>query len=356
MSVVHVLLLLCCCVAVCVFVVWLLVACLSSDSSLFHFPSSSSSPLYIGTSFSPQKHRLQSLLEDMEDEAGYTTSILDSLGWIIKTYGVQFQQIYVEHLHTVARSLATSELGHVSAAGICMLDDALEHCGSGTASVVVPDLLAFASRGMSSEEPMVRQASVYGIGLCARNGGAMFTTAMAAQVLPSLLAHIRHWRSDSVRTQEMEENENVDAPTDCAISALGSICLHRPEVATQEVWCEWLSFLPLDSAMGDRLEGMDVHKMLLLQTMSNNTLLVGTSNERLPQIMTILARAARGIPLENMLASANYDEGDDVALMHDSDLIKLGELVAKIVTSGGGQMLASLSPTDQQTLSGLKPK
>ena len=66
---------------------------------------------------------IESLMEEMEDEAGYTTSVLDSLGWIIKTYGESFQAIFTEHLSGTARSLCQNELPHVRAAGICMLDD-----------------------------------------------------------------------------------------------------------------------------------------------------------------------------------------------------------------------------------------
>jgi hypothetical protein len=297
---------------------------------------------------------VEQLMDEMEDEAGYTTSILDSLGWIIKTYGAVFFPIYKEHLSTLCTSLCASELGHVRAAGICMLDDVLEHCGETTASVVVPDLLAVASQGMGAEEPMVRQASVYGLGLCARYGGTAFTNQIAGQCLPQLIQYVDFWKRDDVRNKALQSNFNVDAPTDCAISAVGSIAAHRPEVASSEIWSKWLSWLPLDSAMGDRLEAMDVHKLLVDQITRNNSQLLGPNNEHLLRILNVLARAARGIPLQHVLDSVNYDEGDDVALMHRSDLIRLSEVYQNIkASSAGGQIIAGLNQEDQQTLNGL---
>jgi hypothetical protein len=294
---------------------------------------------------------IESLMEDMEDEAGYTTSVLDALGWIIKTYGQSFHSIFTDHLSETARSLCSNQLGHVRAAGICMLDDVLEHCGPSTATTVVPALLAAAGQGMASEEPMVRQASVYGLGLCARFGGATFSDDVARQCLPQLIQYVRYWRTTDIRSAAAMDNDNVDAPTDCAISAVCSVASHRPNVASEAVWVEWLSWLPLDSASGDRLEAMDVHKVLLDQTIGNNVHILGAKSERLPAVLSVLARAARGIPLQNVLASANYDEGDDVSLMHPADRGRLGELVQKIVGSaGGGQLLQSLNSEDQQTL------
>ena len=231
----------------------------------------------------------------------------------------------------------------------------LEHCGTSTASTVVPDILNAAGQGMQSEEAMVRQASVYGLGLCARFGGPSFGDDVASQVLPQLMNYVRYWKSDPIRNVEALENDNVDAPTDCAISAVCSVASHRPNVANEQVWAEWLSWLPLDSAAGDRLEAMDVHKVLLDQTEKNNQQLLGANNERLPAILSVLARAVRGIPLQNILTSANYDEGDDVSLMHPTDVVRLGVLVRKIAENENGKkVLQSLNQEDQMSLQNLK--
>jgi hypothetical protein len=298
---------------------------------------------------------IEQLMDEMEEEAGYTTSILDSIGWIIKTYGASFFPIFNEHLSNLCKSLCASELGHVRAAGICMLDDVLEHCGETTAPVIVPDLLMAASQGIGAEEPMVRQACLYGFGLCAKFGGTSFNNQIAQQCLPQLIQYVDYWKRDDIRNKALLNNNNVDAPTDCGVSAVGSILAHRPETANSEFWSKWLSWLPLDSAHGDRLEAMDVHKLLLEQIIKNNVLLLGNSNENLPKVLTVLARAARGIPLKNVLDSVNYDEGDDVALMHPSDLIQLGTIFQNIVKSNAGvQLVSALSQEDQQTLNGLK--
>ena len=94
------------------------------------------------------------------------TAVLDSIGWIIKAMQESFLPIYQQHLDSLVGSLCKSELPHVQAAGICMLDDVLEHCGPKASPMIVPRLLACIDAGLSSDEPIVRQACSYGAGLC----------------------------------------------------------------------------------------------------------------------------------------------------------------------------------------------
>lgn len=293
---------------------------------------------------------IEALQEEMEDEANTTTAILDSIGWIIKSKRSAFLPIYRQHLESLVGSLCNSVLPHVQAAGICMLDDVLEHCGPEAASQVVPKLLSSIDQGLNSDEAMIRQACAYGAGLCAQFGGNYMTDQAATNLLQRLGSFVNHWRRPEVRLAAQESGlESVDAATDCAISAIGKIAAHRPQLGTPSVWKAWLQLLPLNSLEGDRLEACDVHKMLLEQVEKNNVALIGEGGCNLPQILSIFAIALRGLHYEGeedaieILIGAGEDP-EDRQLLDTACSVKALAFVKKIKTTRGAEAIWARIP------------
>ena len=296
------------------------------------------------------REMIEGLMEEMEDEANTTTAVLDSIGWIIKAMREAFLPIYRQHLDSLVGSLCKSELPHVQAAGICMLDDVLEHCGPQAAPIVVPRLLACIEVGLGSEEPMVRQACSYGAGLCAEYGGAHMPDTAATALLQRLGAFVAHWRQPAVRAAAEDSGlESVDAPVDCAISAIGKIAVHRPQLGTPAVWSAWLAWLPLNSLEGDRLEACDVHKMLLEQVERNNSALIGDSGGNLPQILSVFAMALRGLPYEGEedtveLVLGDGEDPEDRQLLDSVCARRALAFVAQVKATPGSDAIWSRVP------------
>jgi importin-5 len=117
---------------------------------------------------------------------------------------------------------------------------------------------------LGDANPGVRQASVYGIGMCAEFGGESMAPLIPGkckkkknrdfinEVLPWLSSNLHIYvdvlkRLSVVITHAEARNEENIHPTENAIAAWGRICQHQP-TATGDLGgalSAWLSFLPV---------------------------------------------------------------------------------------------------------------
>ncbi|RVW48730.1 Importin-5 [Vitis vinifera] len=187
---------------------------------------------------------------------------------------------------------------------ICIFDDVAEQCRE-AALKYYDTYLPFLLEACNDDNSDVRQAAVYGLGVCAEFGGAAFKP-LVGEALSRLNVVIRH--------PNALQPDNVMA-YDNAVSALGKICqFHRdsidsaqcvlgirlPTIKYQqarvlfwgsmeglaEVVPAWLSCLPIK---GDLIEAKVVHDQLCSMVEMSDRELLGPNNQYLPQIVAVFA-------------------------------------------------------------------
>ncbi|KAK6137805.1 hypothetical protein DH2020_028453 [Rehmannia glutinosa] len=137
--------------------------------------------------------------------------------------------------------------------------------------------LPFLLEACNDENPDVRQAAVYGLGVCAEFGGSVFKP-LVGEALSRLNVVIRH--------PNALQPENVMA-YDNAVSALGKICqFHRDSIDSAQVVPVWLGCLPIK---GDLIEAKAVHDQLCSMVERSDSVLLGPNNQYLPKIVSVFA-------------------------------------------------------------------
>ncbi|KAL0390381.1 UNVERIFIED_CONTAM: Importin-5 [Sesamum calycinum] len=159
---------------------------------------------------------------------------------------------------------------------ICIFDDVAEQCRE-AALKYYDTHLPFLLEACNDENPDVRQAAVYGLGVCAEFGGAVFKP-LVGEALSRLNVVIRH--------PNALQPDNVMA-YDNAVSALGKICqFHRDSIDSAQVVPAWLSYLPIKS---DLIEAKVVHDQLCSMVERSDRDLLGPNNQYLPKVVSVFA-------------------------------------------------------------------
>ncbi|XP_066371254.1 uncharacterized protein [Miscanthus floridulus] len=159
---------------------------------------------------------------------------------------------------------------------ICIFDDVAEHCREAAVryyDAYLPSLL----EACMSENPDVRQAAVYGIGICAECGGSAFRPH-TGEALSRLYNVIKHPNALDLDNAMAYDN---------AVSALGKICqFHRDSIDVSQVIPAWLSCLPIKN---DLIEAKLVHEQLCAMLEKSEREFLGHNNQYLPKIVSVFA-------------------------------------------------------------------
>jgi len=222
---------------------------------------------------------LEALEEDLEIEEELMTEVVDAAGYLIKTHKAQaipmFDTVFGPLFGRLLKDAKVPETLLINA--ICVFDDAVEHLGPG-AHKYLPTCLPSMLAGVTSESPYVRQAAIYGVGLVAEHAKVQFQN-VCGQALQKLVAVASH--------PQARDEDNLCA-TENAVGAIGKVCAHygsRSDVPADKLLPLWLSHLPLRE---DMIEAFVVHAQLCSMVEAKNTLLLGSDNGRLPQVLKVL--------------------------------------------------------------------
>lgn len=216
------------------------------------------------------------LKEENEQEEELFNQVGDCLGTLIKVFKASFLP-FIDELSSYLTPLwgkdATPEEKRIA---ICIFDDVAEHCQEAALkyyNTYLPSLL----EACKDENSDVRQAAVYGIGVCAEFGGAVFRP-LVGEALSRLDVIIRH--------PNAQHSDNVMV-YDNAVSALGKICqFHRDCVDASQIIPAWLSCLPIKS---DLIEAKVVHDQLCSMVERSDGELLGPNHQYLPKIVAVFA-------------------------------------------------------------------
>jgi len=194
---------------------------------------------------------------------------------LCKNAKVRFLPYFIEFLvPSVLQLIAPTQREHDRQMALCMFDDVVEHSGH-EAVVLFPQFLPFVLNYAIDIFPPVRQAAVYGIGVCAQFGREHFVP-----VVPDALARL----NNVIAHGESRNEKNVNA-TENAISAVGKILQYQTTDLNQ-LLPVWLSYLPVTE---DLLEAIIIYEKLCYFIENHNQAIFGQHNQNILKILAIFA-------------------------------------------------------------------
>jgi len=200
--------------------------------------------------------------------------VSECLGTLIKTFKASFLPFFDELSVYITPMLGKDKTPEERRIAICIFDDVAEQCRE-SALRYYDTYLPFLLEAANDENSDVRQAAVYGVGVCAEFGGHVFRP-LVGEALSKLNNVIRH--------PEARHPDNIMA-YDNAVSALGKICqFHRDGIDATQVVPAWLSCLPIKD---DKIEAKVVHEQLCSMVERSDAEILGPQNQYLPKILSI---------------------------------------------------------------------
>jgi len=227
--------------------------------------------------------------EDLMEQIIYTT------GKLLETQGETFTLGLDEILEWFIGKM--DQPAHVCQKRLAMalMDDVMEAVAKypGAGDRYVATFLPHMLLGAMSTDMELRQAALFGIGLCAQNGGAGFVPYRAEAV--QTLLH--------VMSQQDARSKTKESGTDNAAASLGKLAVYQPTagmhegmgVPVEDLFSSWLAYLPLKS---DEQESVVVNKQLADLVEKNHAPLLGLNNVNLPRIMSIFAEVLETVLID----------------------------------------------------------
>ncbi|CAL1373149.1 unnamed protein product [Linum trigynum] len=219
--------------------------------------------------------------EENEQEEEVFDQVGEILGTLIKTFKASFLPYFDELSSYLTPMWGKDKTPEERRIAICIFDDVAEQCRE-SALKYYDTFLPFLLEACNDENPDVRQAAVYGLGVCAEFGANMFKP-LVGESLSRLNVVLRHPNAKLA--------ENVMA-YDNAVSALGKICqFHRDSIDASQVIPAWLNCLPIT---GDLIEAKVVHEQLCSMVERSDGEILGPNNQFLPKIVSVFAEVLCG--------------------------------------------------------------
>ncbi|XP_057484195.1 uncharacterized protein LOC130770680 [Actinidia eriantha] len=216
------------------------------------------------------------LKEENEQEEEVFDQVGEILGTLIKTFKASFLPFFDELSSYLTPMWGKDKTAEERRIAICIFDDVAEQCHE-AALKYYDTYLPFLLEACNDENPDVRQAAVYGLGVCAEFGGS---------VIKPLVGEALSRLNVVIRDPNALQAENVMA-YDNAVSALGKICqFHRDSIDSAQVVPAWLSCLPIK---GDLIEAKVVHEQLCSMVERSDRELLGPNNQYLSKIVAVFA-------------------------------------------------------------------
>ncbi|TQD80393.1 hypothetical protein C1H46_034082 [Malus baccata] len=214
--------------------------------------------------------------EENEQEEEVFDQVGEILGTLIKTFKASFLPFFDELSSYLTPMWAKDKTPEERRIAICIFDDVAEQCRE-AALKYYDTFLPFLLEACNDDNPDVRQAALYGLGVCSEFGGIVIKP-LVGEALSRLNAVIQH--------PNALQAENVMA-YDNAVSALGKICqFHRDSIDAAQVIPAWLNCLPIK---GDLIEAKVVHDQLCSMVERSDRELLGLNNQCLPKIVAVFA-------------------------------------------------------------------
>ncbi|KAK9941431.1 hypothetical protein M0R45_018032 [Rubus argutus] len=214
--------------------------------------------------------------EENEQEEEVFDQVGEILGTLIKTFKASFLPFFDELSTYLTPMWGKDKTPEERRIAICIFDDVAEQCRE-AALKYYDTFLPFLLEACNDDSPDVRQAAVYGLGVCAEFGGTVIKPLIrvALSRLNVVIQHPNALQPDNIMAY------------DNAVSALGKICqYHRDSIDAAQVIPAWLNCLPIK---GDLIEAKVVHDQLCSMVERSDSELLGPNNQYLSKIVQVFA-------------------------------------------------------------------
>ncbi|KDO54438.1 hypothetical protein CISIN_1g001249mg [Citrus sinensis] len=163
--------------------------------------------------------------EENEQEEEVFDQVGEILGTLIKTFKAAFLPFFDELSSYLTPMWGKDKTAEERRIAICIFDDVAEQCRE-AALKYYETYLPFLLEACNDENQDVRQAAVYGLGVCAEFGGSV-VKPLVGEALSRLNVVIRH--PNALQPENLMAYDN-------AVSALGKICqFHRDSIDAAQV-------------------------------------------------------------------------------------------------------------------------
>ncbi|KAH8867944.1 Importin-5 [Schistosoma japonicum] len=223
------------------------------------------------------------LLSEKDEDEYVLSKMCDIVHAVFVAFGVEalpfFQQLMVFCVKLLEQNRPWSDLQW----GICLWDDVIEFTGAQSWQFHQFFLPTFV-QAVHHQQPDVRQAVVYGIGVAAIHGGSEYNQILSDFVGPLI---------QLIEAPDSKSEEN-NLCTENAISAITKIMKYRPEClppalgGIDALIVRWLGWLPI---WDDTVETEHVYGYLCDLIEANNPVVIGPDNSNLPSIVRAIAES-----------------------------------------------------------------
>jgi len=218
--------------------------------------------------------------EETAEEDDISSEIAEVIGSLVNFHPRFFMNAFPELLPHVGNLVQPTSATGERQLALCIFDDVVEH-GKHLSLPLWEHFMPFMIKYSQDPHHGVRQASCYGLGVCAQHGGDLFKP-LFRPVLEALLAVI--YKPGS------RDDDAVSPPTENAISSIGKLIQYQSSCfignELQELTNAWISWLPIEH---DELEAKAVHGHFCKLLVSHGLLMFGPQAANLPKILSIFA-------------------------------------------------------------------
>ncbi|XP_059276797.1 uncharacterized protein LOC132030992 isoform X4 [Lycium ferocissimum] len=216
--------------------------------------------------------------ELLREESEQEEKVFENARYILRTLIRTFKASFLPFLDELSSYLlpmwAKEKTTTERCSSICIFDNLMEECPE-AALKYYDSCLPLILDASNDEDPDVRQAALYGLGLWAEYGRSSFKP-FVGEALSRINVVIMHLRA--------REHENESA-YDNAVSALGKICqFHGESFDSAEAIPAWLNCLPIKA---DLEEAKDVHTQLCSMIERSYGELLGPNYQYLPKVVSV---------------------------------------------------------------------
>jgi len=190
--------------------------------------------------------------EEIAKEDDINSELAEVVGTLVKYHRTTFLPAFQDLAPLVFQMVQKGNYPSERQLAICIFDDIVEYTYDQSYPLFnhfVPLMLEYAL----DPHPGVRQASCYGLGVCAQNGGTVFKP-FVPKALEVLIKVINEPGS--------REDEKTAPPTENAISSVGKIIQYQGDCIVDMLGAlvdAWVSWLPIEI---DVIEAKVVHYQL----------------------------------------------------------------------------------------------
>jgi hypothetical protein len=218
--------------------------------------------------------------EELAKEDDICNELAEVIGTLVKHHPNHFLSAFQDLFPLVEKMIQRDSHSSERQLATCIFDDIVEYTHEQSwplFNLFVPFMLEY----VLDPHPGVRQASTYGLGVCAQHGGNIFKPMVkpTLEVLQKL-----------IESPGSRNNERVTPPTENAVSSVGKIIQFQSDMITErlpELMDKWVSWLPIEI---DVIEAKVVHQQLCDFIRNMNNLVFGPQGKNLPKVLDIFGQ------------------------------------------------------------------